>query len=130
MLQEEMWPLVSQQPDIDNLYFQQDGAPPHYCRNVRNWLDNKIPGHYIGRQGCVDWPARSPDLTPLDFFLWGVLKNAVYVQKPRSTADLKRCIKQEWRNISPDICKKACQSIVQRFRDCVLAEGHQFEHLY
>ena len=26
----------------------------------------------------VAWPAKSPDLTPLDFFLWGCTKEKVY----------------------------------------------------
>ncbi|KAE8745037.1 hypothetical protein FOCC_FOCC008349 [Frankliniella occidentalis] len=52
-------------------WFQQDGAPPHFGINVRNHLDQRYPQHWIGRAGPVAWPPRSPDLTPLDFFLWG-----------------------------------------------------------
>ncbi|KAJ4449979.1 hypothetical protein ANN_01386 [Periplaneta americana] len=26
----------------------------------------------------VQWPTRSPDLSPLDFFLWGTVKDSVY----------------------------------------------------
>ena len=36
------------------------------------------PGHWIGRGGPVAWPPRSPDLTPLDFFLWEHIKSIVY----------------------------------------------------
>ena len=32
----------------------------------------------MGRRGSHEWPARSPDLTPCDFFLWGWLKEQVY----------------------------------------------------
>ena len=32
----------------------------------------------IGQGGPVPWPARSPDLNPLDFWLWGHLKAMVY----------------------------------------------------
>jgi hypothetical protein len=28
---------------------------------------------------CLPWPPRSPDLTPCDFFLWGFVKDSVYV---------------------------------------------------
>ena len=35
------------------------------------------------------WPPRSPDLTPLDFFLWGHVKTIVYATNPRSLEDLK-----------------------------------------
>lgn len=35
----------------------------------------EYPICWIGRGGPVLWPPRSPDLTHLDFFLWGYLKN-------------------------------------------------------
>jgi hypothetical protein len=38
----------------------------------------------------VEYPPRSPDLTPLDFFLWDAVRNAVYSSKPRTLQDLKR----------------------------------------
>uniref|UniRef100_A0AAX7UMF9 Uncharacterized protein n=1 Tax=Astatotilapia calliptera TaxID=8154 RepID=A0AAX7UMF9_ASTCA len=50
-------------------FFQQDGAPPHYGCQVRAFLDEQFPGKWIGRRGPVEWPPRSPDLTPLDFYL-------------------------------------------------------------
>ena len=48
--------------------FQQDGAGPHYGRGVRQYLWQKFQHRWIGRGAPVaEWPARSPDLTPLDF---------------------------------------------------------------
>ena len=51
-----------------DIYFQQDGAPPHYHRDVRAYLDAVFPDTWIGRRGPIEYPARSPDLTPMDFF--------------------------------------------------------------
>ena len=49
--------------------YQQDGAPPHYALEVRNFLNDNFPGQWIGRGSeTIAWPPRSPDLTPLDFF--------------------------------------------------------------
>lgn len=67
MLEQFLWPKVMRR----GLYFQQDGAPAHYSVTARTWLDEKFPGRWIGRRGPFDWPARSPDLSPCDFFLWG-----------------------------------------------------------
>ena len=36
----------------------------------KNFLQENFPGHLILRFGDIHWPSRSPDLTPLDFFLW------------------------------------------------------------
>ena len=46
-----------------------------YC-NI--WfLDATFPNRWIGRDGPTPWPPRSPDITPLDFFLWGYVKDKV-----------------------------------------------------
>ncbi|KMQ81391.1 transposable element tc3 transposase, partial [Lasius niger] len=58
---EELQPIV---------YFQQDGAPPHWLTAVREHLNETFPNRWIGRGGPIPWPPRSPDITPLDFFLW------------------------------------------------------------
>ena len=49
------------------MYFQHDGAPPHYTRHVREYLNESFPNRWLGRRGPVAWPPRSPDLTPLDY---------------------------------------------------------------
>ena len=75
-----------------SFFFQQDGTPPHFALNVRAYLDQTFPDRWIGRAGPFAWPPRSPDLNPLDFYLWGHVKTAVYRTKPRSTAELKQRI--------------------------------------
>ena len=39
-----------------------------------------FPGRWISGCGPFDWPARSPDLTPCDLFLWEYLKDIVFKQ--------------------------------------------------
>jgi hypothetical protein len=36
------------------------------------------------------WPPRSPDLTPPDYYLWGVMKGAVYKDNPHTFLELKK----------------------------------------
>ena len=59
-------------------FMQQDEAPPHYDIEVRRWLDQQFPGHWIGRCVPMEWPPMSSDLTPMDFYHWGHLKSIVY----------------------------------------------------
>lgn len=76
MLQQYAVPqLLQYHPDV---VFQQDGAPPHWGLEVCAYLDMTFPGRWIGRDGPTVWPPRSPDITPLDFFLWGYVKDEVY----------------------------------------------------
>jgi hypothetical protein len=69
-------------------FFQQDGAPPHYANTVKAFLSQQFPGKRIGRRGPIAWPPRSPDLTPLDFFLWGYIRDLVYQTKVQDVAEL------------------------------------------
>ncbi|EZA60089.1 hypothetical protein X777_13914, partial [Ooceraea biroi] len=48
---------------------------------ARNILNESFPDRWTGRGGRISWPARSPDLTPLDFFLWRHLKHEVSFPK-------------------------------------------------
>lgn len=62
------------------MFFMHDGAPPHFARNVRDYLNEQYPDRWIGRgqNAPIHWPPRSPDLTPCDYFIWGALKAKVY----------------------------------------------------
>lgn len=77
--------------DIGDIWFQQDGAPPHWSISVRRRLDVLFPNHWIGRNGPIGMPPRSPDLTVMDFFLWGWLKNHVYRVEINDENHLRDC---------------------------------------
>ena len=71
------------------MYFQHDGAPPHYTRHVREYLYESFPNRWLGRGKPVAWPPRSPDLTPLYCYLWGHTKTLVYETNVESRAALR-----------------------------------------
>jgi hypothetical protein len=52
-------------------------------------LREKFPVRIISRNGDQNWPPRSCDLTPCDFFLWGFVKFCVYANKPQTIPELK-----------------------------------------
>jgi transposase len=111
------------------MWFQQDGAPPHFSLVVREWLDNKFRNRWIGRRGTVEWPARSPDLTPLDFYLWGYVKSVVYQIQPLSIDDLKQKIIAACRAITPDVLANVRKEFMSRIELCIAVNGQHFEHL-
>lgn len=63
------------------MYYQHDGAPADFARQVKQHLDERFPERCIGRSGPISLPPRSPDLTPLDYCLWGWFKEEVYKVK-------------------------------------------------
>jgi hypothetical protein len=48
-------------------------ASPHLARNVKMFSNETFPERCIGRSEPMNWPTRSPDLTPMAFHLWGFL---------------------------------------------------------
>jgi hypothetical protein len=115
--------------EFNSIWFQQDGAPPHYAVNVRNLLDETFPEQWIGRRGRIEWPARSPDLSPLDYFFWGYLKDKVYQTKPNDINDLKQRILHEAAEIPPEMLRNVMDGYYNRLAHCQTAMGEQFEHL-
>lgn len=118
-------------PDIphNRIWLQQDGAPPHFGLNVRQFLNDTFHNRWIGRRGPIEWPPRSPDLTPLDFFLWGYLKNKVYVNRPNDIESLKDRIRIEMRTITPEMIQNTLDEFERRIYHCQAVNGLQFENL-
>lgn len=124
--------LVEEIPINERLtmWWQQDGAPPHNSNLVTRFLTDRFGVNWIGNQGPVKWPARSPDMSPLDFFLWGHLKQVVYAEKPNNLNDLKNRITHACRQITPDVIRSSCtRELLRRYELCQIEYGRQFEHL-
>ena len=51
MLQEFLIPHLDEDDQEGRIHFQQDGAPPHYLGEVREYLNTRFPGRWIGRAG-------------------------------------------------------------------------------
>lgn len=111
-----------------NMWIQQDGAPAHNANMVKNYLNDQFESKWIGTNGPVKWPPRSPDLTPLDFFLWGHIKDVAYTNQSTSLIDLKNRITEACNNITQDILKSTTISIMNRYQKCVARHGGHFEN--
>jgi len=84
------------------IIFQQDGAPPHWGSHVHRFLDATFPNRWIGRDGPTPWPPRSPDITPLDVFLWGFVKDKVFSTPVPDITNLKARITDTFATITED----------------------------
>ena len=117
-------------PDLpQGIIFQQDGAPPHYSREVRALLDEKLPDSWIGRGGPTNWPPRLPDLTLLEFFLWGYVKDRVFRTRVTSITNLKRRITTAIRTIDTDILENVWNNLNERLNTIIRQNGSHIEHL-
>ena len=131
MLQEVLIPQLQIKHIFDELLFQKDGAPPHYGLRVRDYPNEVFPQHWFRRRGSIEWPPCSPDLTPMDFFFWGVVKNKVYEKNPKTVNELKYYIFDAFREIDEDqnLSHTVCHSVLDRCEECCDVGGGHFEHL-
>lgn len=81
----------------ENVWIQDDGLTLG-CYLLWTYLNETFPNKWIGQRFYREWPARSPDFTLLDFFLYVYLKNKVNTTHSDITADLK--VKINFKNTS------------------------------
>jgi len=77
---------------------------------------------YLG--GDIGWPARSPDLTPCSFFLWGCLKAEVYKHRPQTLKELKDAIRVDVTAIPPEMTNIVMENFGERLWQCMANDGH------
>ncbi|GFT21173.1 DUF4817 domain-containing protein [Trichonephila clavipes] len=90
--------------------FQQDGATCHTARATIDLLKDTFGDRLISRFGPVNWPPRSCDLTPLDYFLWGYVKSLVYADKPQTLDHLEDNIRRVIADIRPQMLEKVLEN--------------------
>ncbi|GFT85096.1 putative transposable element [Trichonephila clavipes] len=100
--------------DVQELWFQQDGATCHTARATIDLLKDTFGDRLISRFGPVNWPPRSCDLTPLDYFLWGYVKSLVYADKPQTLAHLEDNIRRLIADIRPQMLEKVIENWTSR----------------
>ncbi|XP_046683651.1 uncharacterized protein LOC124369643 [Homalodisca vitripennis] len=86
---------------LNTMWYEQDGAPPHYAQAARNAVSERFQERWIGRGGPVAWPPRSPNLSLC--FLWGAIKDKVYRTPPTTPEDMRERIRNECSSIGEDV---------------------------
>ncbi|GFX88653.1 myelin regulatory factor [Trichonephila clavipes] len=100
--------------DVQELWFQQDGATCHTARATIDLLKDTLGDRLISRFGPVNWPPRSCDLTPLDYFLWGYVKALVYADKPQMLDYLEDNIRRVIADIRPQMLEEVIENWTSR----------------
>lgn len=131
---QQVLPQLLDEANVSNtmrsaMWFQHDGAPAHYSNDARRHLNATYGHKWIGRRGPVHWPSRSPDLSSMDYFLWGFIKGLVYETPVNSEEELVARIvvaAGELRG-APDIFADVKSSMHRRCQACITAQGRNFE---
>jgi hypothetical protein len=86
-------------------------------------------GHAFRRATWVTGVAGSiPRPNAAQCLFGGVLKDLVYKNKPRNFDELKDTIRDKVADISVELCRKNCLSVLGRVRECLARDGQNFGH--
>lgn len=131
LLQERVLPSIRElipEHEFQNLWYQQDGCPAHNARAVTILLSETFGDNVISNNGPVPWPARSPDLTPLDFYLWGHMKNEIYkLDPPENELVLRQRVINELAAMNRNTLRKVVSSVLKRCQKCLEQDGRHIE---
>ena len=103
--------------------WQQDLAPAHKSKETQAWLQKE----------CYDfvpfshWPPSSPDLNPLDYFVWLYVENITNMTSHNTKASLIAAIRRVLTELLPALVEKACSQFRIRIKAVFEAEGGYIE---
>ena len=75
----------------------------------------------------MPWPARSPDLNPIEH-LWTWIDQKLNEKEIKNMGDLKNGIRDAWLNIPADLCQKLVESMPKRILACIKAKGGHIKY--
>jgi len=109
-----------------NMWFQQDGAPPHFALQAQNSAVELFHDRTIGRGRLLTrpWPPRCPDLTVMDFSFWGIVKDDVYATACDDCEEMKDRIRASFRRLDgSQAMRNATASAKTRMEMCFQEGG-------
>ena len=98
-------------------------APCHVSHRAMAWIEEHA-------YDCVTkdmWPPSSPDLNPMDYFVWGYLESRVNRRPHTTKASLIASIKEQFASMPSTLVKRACGRFRTRITAVIEAEGNYIE---
>ncbi len=112
VLVEEVHPTIMATTNIEDIWWQQDGATCHMAKTNMALLRDTLGPCIISHNGPINWPAHSPNLLPFDFFFWGAIEQkGKELPKPATLEEMKEQVEAAAASIIEDTIWTACHSI-------------------
>src|SRR5262249_44351085 len=105
---------------------QQDSAPAHQMKATQALIRTNVRGFISPKR----WPAYSPDLNPLDYAVWGILKQRVYEAPIDSRDQLIARIRRCWFELPKASIDSRILEWHSRLRAVAAQNGYQIELLF
>lgn len=123
VLKNHLLPHVSKLYEDQPYCFQQDSAPAHKAKKTQAWCAENLPDFIT----TDEWPASSPDLNPLDFFVWGYMLQQIKSTKGLNLEQFKKLLIDIWEQIPQDMVRASCDGFTKRLRKVIKEKGDRFE---
>ena len=104
---------------VDNWVYQQDGATPHTHQLSQDWCAQHFPS-FIPKDR---WPAKSPDLNPLDYSIWNELVQAMDWGRIKTKLTLIEELKRSVKKVKSEIVLESCNSFSKRLYRLLKNDG-------
>lgn len=130
MLRKYLLPqLINRNYNLSTTWFQQDSSPPHRSLKVLSFLKEAFGPKLISyKSPTIAWPARSQDLTPLDYFFWDHMKSKMKDYTPKTEENLRECLTFEMEAFESELLRKVVhEEFIKRLQKCVEVRGARFE---
>ncbi len=98
----------------------------HTSHLVQNWLSVNLQMFWSKEF----WPPNSPDLNPLDYYMWGVLKRNSNKSRHPTTDFLKAAIDLAVLEMNCSHLVKACDRFHPRLEAAIEADGSWIEYIF
>ena len=98
--------------------FQQDGAPGHTSNLVQNWLLEHVDTFWSKRF----WPLNSPDLNPLDYYVWSVVERVTNKFRHPNVTPLRTSVESAFAEMNRSALQCVCAHFRPRIEAVIEAE--------
>jgi hypothetical protein len=118
ILDKHLLPFIRSKHHRQRYAFQDDNAPVHTARDVKNWIaQQKV-------KVLPDWPSQSPDLNPIEH-LWHELERRLRKRsvRPKNFHELEGALQEEWERIPSETYINLIESMPRRIEACIKNNG-------
>ena len=114
--------------DTPKVFVHHDAASSHTSRATSLYAEDlrSRTGITIIPKGEI--PVKSPDASPMDFYGFGMLKQALFKRRARTLPGLWKALKEEWSKVTPEMCVKVFESWKRRLREVSARSGEHVEN--
>ncbi|VDL80476.1 unnamed protein product [Nippostrongylus brasiliensis] len=98
-------------------------APAQSAKKNLEWCEANFPSCWTKEI----LPSNSPDLNPMDFATWSILKQKACSSRHGSLISLKKALEKVWNEISQEMIARILQNFRKRLNACIKAKGGHFE---